>query len=235
MKALVCLVGFLLTADLIHPGEAVWRNARVERQVESTITTTATPIETTTTTTTTPMQGEINIQAEPGEAEKAATEPGEAEKATARKNDRSAATERENAERGHHLREENIGPNDPDTSSHSADKKLQAIAVDGNTERQSGSYGEVLKARYCYWGEPCKKSNEGKLWSHGCYKGYCWTQCSALGMIGEWCWSSIYYKHDVLRNYLRCKTNEDCTKLEAYKRGCAGPCSVTTAWVIGEI
>merc|ERR1712087_40582 len=118
-------------------------------------------------------------------ADEATAEPGEAEKATARKNDRSAATERENAERGHHLREENIGPNDPDTSSHSAGKKLQAIAVDGNTERQSGSYGEVLKARYCYWGEPCKKSNEGKLWSHGCYKGYCWTQCSALGMIDK--------------------------------------------------
>ena len=34
-------------------------------------------------------QGEINIQAEPGEAEKAATEPGEAEKATGNATDMS--------------------------------------------------------------------------------------------------------------------------------------------------
>merc|ERR1711962_583821 len=106
------------------------------------------------------------------------------------------------------------------------EKTMQAAGKsDEPNEAKTGS--GLLTPTYCYWKDwPCENG-----WSYGCKKGRCWSQCKGAwgvekGVYGEWCWSSIYYKHDIFGNYLGCEKTEDCTLLMAYKRGCASSCSM---------
>jgi len=110
----------------------------------------------------------------------------------------------------------------------SGNNKIRESAGADSNSRQS--YGRISNHQKCFYGKefPCKWSERNRLHaSYGCEKGHCWHQCIFMDTSREWCWSSKNYDGDIiLREYLNCRTHEDCTKLNAFNQGCAGPCTV---------
>jgi len=114
-----------------------------------------------------------------------------------------------------------------DTASSGVDKPVKPK----ENENENACYGG--------WGQyPCKLG-----WTHGCEKGYCWSQCNAAwaytefcqicDIYAEWCWVSGSKASNVTGTaddsdwkYLGCKTDDDCTKQFAYRQKCTGGCSL---------
>ncbi|KAG2218768.1 hypothetical protein INT45_012988 [Circinella minor] len=62
---------------------------------------------------------------------------------------------------------------------------------------------------------------------HGCYDGYCWSECLGFGHVAnvvalnEWCYTTKGRSQDF--NYVRCTTDEECCP----SWSCAGACAAS--------
>ncbi|KAG2218677.1 hypothetical protein INT45_013343 [Circinella minor] len=70
----------------------------------------------------------------------------------------------------------------------------------------------------------CSTSAFQQCGKHGCYNGYCWSECqgagTALAGANEWCYTTEGRSQDF--NYVKCTNDEECCP----SWHCAGSCTV---------